>query len=808
MKNNHNHMIYLVFLSFGLMYSCSGLEDDSTSENCISYNSYEINRTDNCYIESTKEASFCLSPRPERDILTSAGCFINIERNRILFSDTLEHAPNFISNSFVECNFDSVESNISSADKCLEKETVETKISSQSLLARVDPSEHRYTALDPDGISEGLSCEEDGCYSDEQDKEIYFDNEQDYLSYLEHRNHENETTNESYTSNIDLSKNREMITASIDFPSIEKMNNFVLNNQRCIIIDKYDRFKSLTVACSSEVYKEIINNDDILSINEDESVKGEQYNGNIIENSIRSSNYEQYGYDGETGGRVNISSHGGNDIKIAIIEAKDPQLGNGTINCNHVGWKDCYNCSSRIRLKKDCFEYITSWGFPLSTCNISNAVCDSTSGSNGSHGTKVAWVAAGSIEQGQDNNISSSNDRSERSGVADESSILYYRHEATACVLKKAIDTAINDGADVINISSRIPNTNNCDPSENPCGLNSAISSAFDAGVLIVKSAGNGGNTLGCSVTYPGVRRDLLTVGALSTIDKSGNVATYNNTDMASTSSKGYAVGSWYQGGNVYVPLVDLVAPGDIISHFSNGTNQYSTTQVEGTSFAAPAVAALVGLTREWSRDIGWTSTPNEAGLLAASALLYGDGFNSISSPDNCSTINHPSDYFIDETISSYSTGYGRVKAHFSSPNDMGNGHTWKTRSTKVYQGGTVSWNVGSSSPDYAHGFKASLIWRDSDFQNIPKIQLSVYNTCPSGGGEELVKSAHLYAMRQRLILYPSEINGKCLQVRVKGLNVPPGGVDFWAASYTWTNNSAGAAHLHFQDNIPSGTCF
>ena len=108
----------------------------------------------------------------------------------------------------------------------------------------------------------------------------------------------------------------------------------------------------------------------------------------------------------------------------------------------------------------------------------------------------------------------------------------------------KAIYEAVNDGADIINLSFGGP-----DPSGT---LARAINDAISQGVVVVAAAGNDG---GATPNFPAALPGVISVGAL---DGMGNVAFYSNRGA------------------------DVFAPGTAY----NG--------MQGTSFAAPYVAGQI----------------------------------------------------------------------------------------------------------------------------------------------------------------------------------------------------------------------
>jgi membrane-anchored mycosin MYCP len=155
--------------------------------------------------------------------------------------------------------------------------------------------------------------------------------------------------------------------------------------------------------------------------------------------------------------------------------------------------------------------------------------------------------------------------------------------------MAKAIDYAVDHGAQIINISQ--------DGYDNDGDLQAAVQNAYSKGVLIVTSAGNQGDrdTTDDSGTDYGVNPrtypasyspDVLAVGA---VDQYGNVAPFSETG----SSK-----------NTY--FVGVTAPGVQVGGLEpNGAIAID----DGTSFASPYVAAEAALLMQ---EHGWQSSADD----------------------------------------------------------------------------------------------------------------------------------------------------------------------------------------------------
>ncbi len=138
--------------------------------------------------------------------------------------------------------------------------------------------------------------------------------------------------------------------------------------------------------------------------------------------------------------------------------------------------------------------------------------------------------------------------------------------EAENSAVIAAIDYAVKNGADVINMS--LGGKNNSEL------LRQACDDATKAGVLVVAAAGNDGTS---DLIYPAAYDSVIGVAALT---KSNEL--YENSQ--------------------YGESVFVAAPGDGIVCVDNKTNQYCSKT--GTSLAAPEVAALGAMAKSIKRNI------------------------------------------------------------------------------------------------------------------------------------------------------------------------------------------------------------
>lgn len=185
------------------------------------------------------------------------------------------------------------------------------------------------------------------------------------------------------------------------------------------------------------------------------------------------------------------------------------------------------------------------------------------------HGTAVASLIAATPRDGV-----------EFRGLAPEAKILPVRvseqqiidgqqsgRAVSPAVFAQAIRWAVNNGADVINLSVVLY--------EDSPSVKAAIEYALEKDVVVVAAAGNLGDK-GNPMPYPAAYPGVIGVGAI------------NATGQRSTFS---------QSG----PYVDLVAPGEAVLVAAPGRGH---VEQSGTSYAAPFVAATAALLRDYRPDL------------------------------------------------------------------------------------------------------------------------------------------------------------------------------------------------------------
>lgn len=481
------------------------------------------------------------------------------------------------------------------------------------------------------------------------------------------------------------------------------------------------------------------------------------WDGRWVQDALRTTSAHALGIDAHRGSKL-----GNGRIKIGIVEGA-LDAGRKWPPRAHAGWKRSDDPGrSRIVTSKLC---------------RATGCTDHPTGNSvaGGHGALVAEVAAGSIEAGQDPTfpgVKTSAQR-QRSGQAIEAYIRYYLISTGASIVT-AIESAIRDGVDILNLSWEVPNTR-CDATANADGsLNAALVNATNSGTIIVASAGNELNTGACNISYPALRTEALAIGQLNSTNDHP-LASYTTLPVSAKSSRGGVPIKTFDGVPSSIAGVGLIVPG-CYSFGYNMTGSMSNYGIEacGTSFAAPAVSGLLGIMRHAWWQAGFAK--NDARMMMTNALLLGDGWNG-------ATIQQKGLHPV--------TGAGRPRLHWPSNSDLVAPWGWGQRVITIHQGETITWPVGNGgpmSPSVTLWKWATLYtWTDpaggaGGLSNVPDIDFYVDDTC--NGTTITIDHDTSRDTRARFRLTKERISGKCLRMRAYGHSIPPGGATFYSADY------------------------
>lgn len=543
-----------------------------------------------------------------------------------------------------------------------------------------------------------------------------------------------------------------------------------------VVLDSLWLLNRLRINVPASVVKEVLDHADVRAVHPAWAKVRPDYDGLQIKLDTNLLDLYAGNIKGETGGHVFNANFGGDDIKIAVIEAEEGPTGwpifaldaPNRINTAHPGWEDWTNGPSRIRWNLDC----------LGSC-VSSAPAEAPT-----HGTIVAWTAAGAIDQGQDPNITDGWEQLRRSGVAPEASILYFRVDTPGDVASALLAAALA-GADVANLSITLTQGDGCDPTcafYGDCGgLNAMIKTVTDAGMLVVISAGNDNNEPGlkypddvnCNVSYPGQRPEAITVGGIGAVP--GEPDPYQFEPIGNYSGRGFV--TTFVGGSHFavdeMSVVSITAPGVVELYFAE-QDEYSDTSasfagwvapVDGTSFAAPVISGGAGLLRELMGPV-----THDARMLKALVLVMGDGTGARSA------------YGGREQGVSEVYGTGKFRAHNLQllPQPAG----YLLTQYHLEEGWVASQPIppsGGPLPSGVSQIKWAAYIDQSDLGQVPFLFFSLVDTCLGYG---LLAYDWYFGLEKYISLEVASISGICPELRVYGYSVPAGGVQVYNAAY------------------------
>ena len=180
-------------------------------------------------------------------------------------------------------------------------------------------------------------------------------------------------------------------------------------------------------------------------------------------------------------------------------------------------------------------------------------------------------------------------------GIAPDATLLALKVDMTDEAIKEAIKYAVDNGADVINMSLGAYDTDDphsWDDSYPGCATaySSEINYAYNHDVIVVAAAGNETTS---AKSYPACNDHVIGVGALAA-NSDTRAASYSNFNKSTDSSSTNHNVDLMAPGTVYVAGLNESESSDKDKYPSNS---YHVTQ--GTSFASPIVAGAAALWKE-----------------------------------------------------------------------------------------------------------------------------------------------------------------------------------------------------------------
>ena len=459
------------------------------------------------------------------------------------------------------------------------------------------------------------------------------------------------------------------------------------------------------------------------------------------------------GWSGQTQNRTNSAI----PMRIGIIEHT---AGNYALAA-HYAWQDGPG-PTRVKATKDCQTGVCLATTPT---NVSN------------HGQWVASVAAGSIIEGQDPSFPGiwTLAQRQRTGHAREAEIYAYNINTSGAMLAVALQQAVIDGVDIVNMSFSYGGQYKCDYAQDFGTSNQALRDALDAGIVPIGITGNNQIGAGCEIAWPGLRPEVVAVAGSDTSD---DTVPFRDTDLslASTHLLGGVPATARGGYSFAAAAVDLVAPGVVRRVPAASPGSYSG-QIGGSSFAAPAVAGTAAIMLEGFRDAGWP-TGSDPRRLMNNLYLLGDAWN------GADVLVPGGSVKLTGGVSAAS-GFGRLRARspISPATGLASPWYWSDTWWLMYNGTTAyqTINGGNPMPAGITEFKVVAAWYPTDLTSVDDVTISVLDTCAGGGA---IANDMSFDFRKRIRLPGATVVGRCLQLKLHGYSIKPGGVKVYVSHF------------------------
>lgn len=485
---------------------------------------------------------------------------------------------------------------------------------------------------------------------------------------------------------------------------------------------------------------------------------------------------QSWTWDGNQGTKNGTSS---GPVRIAVVETNAEAY--NPLNGGYAGFRETGNATQyRIMIHSRC-----------------NPGCSTSAwGTWGTHGSRVAGVALADFEDNQAfdlNPTMSTPTRRRRGGIASESTLLYY-HTDSKSGTANAINDAVFQGADIVNmsISAGVYCSN-----ESYSGVKSAIEAATEAGVLVVVSAGNEGDTSNCRVNGYGAIPDSFVVGAIDHVVDRSSLATvplqqYVDTDPNTidpwSGGNGPNQLMTVSGASARARMVDVTVTGNTQLTVGDGPIAVDAEAARnGTSYAAPQVAGVAAVLKDWMYSTGtysavWRNNPY---VLQAFLAVMGDGASGVLGGGQLQTA-------LDENH-----GFGHLRATF--PAFLGNTTYGYHRVTPYYDlesGDEEEFYVGMDSgpePTQIQGWKLAALVDHNYYGSSPAITFQLRDYCsgsvtpPYSTVMNSVISTHKARLRMTASSMASQYHNRCLWVRFRVASAD-GPFTLWVSEYAYAN--------------------
>jgi hypothetical protein len=398
-------------------------------------------------------------------------------------------------------------------------------------------------------------------------------------------------------------------------------------------------------------------------------------------------------------------------------------------------------------------------------CSSSPCVANQSNAAGvGAHDLKCAGLAAGSLRQHQVSGYTSQQEL-ERSGVAEEPEV-YFLEGTSVGSATRAIDLAVDLELDFLSGSRGTAGA--CDGNASSA-FEAAVMNAQLANIITVLSAGNEGNSGGCSITDPKDTPSVFVVGGLGSSGNTCTSSNYSTCPMGSFSSRGgydaTVNGSTSAGAisgvAVTVPACPIYYLGE--QHTSPTAPDEEWIRVDstpacGTSYAAPQVAG--------------------AGILVKDYFLA-NNFNTISTEGRPYVVLLAMGDRQSESGAKLSAGFdnewgaGRFQMRRFDSSDHTGVWGWETYSHMFTAEGATNHNLFGSGTESTslNQAKVYAMFFEQDADDIAKIDLRVRADNCSGASLGLDSSDDV----KKMVRVGSEGAGQALCARLNALHLPAG---------------------------------
>lgn len=468
------------------------------------------------------------------------------------------------------------------------------------------------------------------------------------------------------------------------------------------------------------------------------------------------------------------------NLRFAIMDggyANHPSFNDGPLN------HDPGDPTSRILFYRKCGA--------VAACSGPETFC--TGGMNCDHDTGVASILFGDLWDNQINTLSTT-DRDNFTGYAGEALGYLYTYtdddglplvDSTSAAWIKVFDNVegLNPKPVVLNVSAGIGkgHINDIPTALDPgypskwdhCNGTDSVSIAandlFEAGILIIKSAGNQGvenGTAECTITIPGSAAGVFTVGNHNG-GNTGGVNEVRNKDLSASSSRGPTPTNLDRGrGRTIIDVTAFGARNNLADSSPLG-GWYSQPGVGGTSFAAPVVSAGAISFVDHFKTV-YSDLVDDPGILFANLLLMGDRANGDKNA---------------KILTGFDRGFGagRLKMRKFDDSAMGTPWGYETGMECIAEHESLQYylNFGSRLPEGVDTLKMVAWWYDrrheAHFQNaIADIDLKLWKVDDFGqkvGAMPVAESISPTDDKERITFLDPDLGGNSWLVEIHGVD-------------------------------------